>query len=119
MGVGILELISTIVFTYLVLKIHPLKLLKIRLIIFSFFSLVIPTLLNNITTAYQLFIFQAFIGVCAPTGFTAFAIFCMNFPVFKRFLYTSVIFATSRALMYALASFGVVFLTNYFAYWGY
>ncbi|MGI4752722.1 MAG: MFS transporter, partial [Janthinobacterium lividum] len=116
--VGILELISTVVFTYLVLKIHPLRLLKIRLFIFSLFALIVPVILTNITTPFQLFLLQVFIGICAPTGFTAFAIFCMNFPVFKRFLYTGVIFATSRAIMYALASFGIVFLTDYFSYWG-
>ncbi|MFY9589531.1 MFS transporter [Rickettsia endosymbiont of Halotydeus destructor] len=116
--VGLVELIATIVLSYLVYRIHPLKILKVRLIIFSIFAIISPILLRNVSNFYELFFFQIFIVIFAPTGFTAFAVFCMYFPVFKRFKYTSFIFATSRALMYAVASFGIVFLTNHFGYWG-
>jgi uncharacterized membrane protein len=42
----------------------------------------------------------------------------MKFPVYKRFMCTSLIFAISRALMYAISSFGIVFATNYYNHWG-
>jgi hypothetical protein len=41
-----------------------------------------------------------------------------NFPVFKRFSYTSFLYASSYALLYPLTSFGLTYLTEYFGYWG-
>lgn len=41
-----------------------------------------------------------------------------HFPVFKRFTYVSFIFALSRALIFVVTSFGLIFLIEYFGYWG-
>ncbi len=116
--VSCIDLFGTIFLTWLVIRIHPLKVLQARLSIFLPFALLMPILLNNASGYYQLFLFQIFIALFAPTGFPAFAVFCMNFPVFKRFMCSSLIYAISRALMYAVASFGIVFVTEYFTHWG-
>lgn len=39
------------------------------------------------------------------------------FPVFNRFKY-SFIYALSRALVYVVTSFGLVYLTEFFGHWG-
>ncbi|WP_324607270.1 hypothetical protein [Rickettsia tamurae] len=44
-------------------------------------------------------------------------IFYRHFPVFKRFTYTSFIYALSRAMMYVLTSFGFIYLTEFFGHW--
>jgi len=41
-----------------------------------------------------------------------------SFPVFKRFTYVSFIFALSRAAIYLVSSFGLIFLVKVFGYWG-
>lgn len=78
------ELISTIIVTYLVCKIHPLKVLKVRLIIFSMVALISSILLNNISNTIELLLFQLFIVVFAPTTFPAGAVFYARFPVLKE-----------------------------------
>ena len=42
------------------------------------------------------------------------SIFFKHFPVFKRFTYTSVIYALSRALTYVATSFGFVYCMRHF-----
>ncbi|HJD55746.1 MAG TPA: MFS transporter [Rickettsia endosymbiont of Pyrocoelia pectoralis] len=112
------ELISTIIVIYLICKIHPLKVLKVRLMIFSVVAIASPILLNNISTTTELMLFQLFIVVFAPTAFPAGAVFYGRFPVLKRFTCGSFIFALSRALMFAVPSFGTIYLTDYFNHWG-
>ncbi|HJD62119.1 MAG TPA: proline/betaine transporter [Rickettsia endosymbiont of Degeeriella rufa] len=77
--------------TYLTYKVHPLKILKVRLIIFSFVDLASPIILNNISNATELLLFQLFIVVFAPTTFPASGVFYSRFPVLKRFTYNSFI----------------------------
>tara|TARA_B110000503_G_scaffold49665_1_gene80622 strand:- start:338 stop:1642 length:1305 start_codon:yes stop_codon:yes gene_type:complete len=116
--VAFVELLGTMVLTIIVIKMHPIKVLTIKLYISAIFLILIPVLLNNISNYYELLFLQLFIVVFAPTGFPAFSVFCMNFPVYKRFMCTSLIFAISRALMYAICSFGIVFATHYYNHWG-
>lgn len=113
-----IDLIGTIIITYLASRIHPLKILKVRLIIFSFVAITSPILLNNISTTTELLLFQLFIIVFAPTTCPGSAIFYTRFPILKRFTCGSFIFALSRALMFAVSSFGTIYLVNYFSHWG-
>jgi len=116
--VSIVDLIGSIALTYLTSMIHPLKILKVKLIIFTVFALISPILLSGIGNPFQLMLFQFFIAIFAPTGFPAVAVFFMSFPVFKRFTYASFTYALSRALMYSITSFGLVYLIKYFNHWG-
>jgi len=112
--VATVEFLSTIIVTYLIKKIYPLKVLKVKLIIFSVFATISSILLGKISNPLELLYFQLFFAIFAPTGFPGFAVFCTKFPVFKRFLCTSFTFAVSRAVMYAIVSFGIVYLVEYF-----
>jgi len=116
--VASIEFIVSVVITKLVLTIHPLKILKIKAIIFAFFALLLPVLLTNVSNNVELIFIQIFIVVFAPTGFPASGVFYMHFPSLQRFTCTSMVFAVSRSLMYLITSFGVVILTKYFAHWG-
>lgn len=61
---------------------------------------------------------QLYFLLFAPTGTPAVAIFYKHFPVFKRFMHTSLIYAISRAIMLLITSFGLAYLTERFDYWG-
>jgi len=45
-------------------------------------------------------------------------ILVVHFPVFKRFTSVAVIYALSRAIMYIITSFGLVYLIKYYGHWG-
>ena len=116
--VGSVELLSAIFLMLLVSRIHPLKILAVRITIFAMFALFIPTMLDSATTPFELLMFQLFVAVIAPTAFPAQAIFYSRFPVLNRFTCTSLVFAISRACMYVVSSFGLVFLTNKYGHTG-
>ena len=53
-----------------------------------------------------------------PSEFPATPILCKAFPIFQRFSVFCIIFAISRALIYVISSFGVIYLIKYFGNWG-
>ncbi|WP_425361027.1 MFS transporter [Candidatus Tisiphia endosymbiont of Stenodema calcarata] len=112
-------LLGNMVFVlYFTSKHHPLVILKTRLILVSIYFLVIPYLLNNATTGFDILIIQSLLLFVACEVSPANAIFFKHFPVFKRFTYTSAIYAASRALVYVITSVSLVYLTDYFSHWG-
>jgi len=112
--ISLFDLSSVILMTYLVSFIHPLKILKTKFFITAPFFLITPFLLNNITSVFEFTLIQLFIVFFMPSEFPAVPIFCKAFPVFKRFKSVCLIFATSRALMYLISSFGIIYLIKYF-----
>lgn len=117
--VSIVELIAAIVILCLSRKIYPLKILKVILIIYTIFILSIPYLLEYwVDTSFKLLCIQIFGGMFGLGIIPAAPIFYKHFPVFKRFTYTSFLYALSRILMYGITSFGLVYLTRYFNHYG-
>lgn len=116
--VATIEFTSTIIYTYLAYKIHPLKIISIKLKISILFFLICPFLLTNINTPFAILMIQLFIVSVAPSAFPAIAVFYKHFPIFKRFTCASLTYAVSRALMYIITSFGLVYLTKYLSHWG-
>ena len=112
------QLVGDSLVAYLSYKIYPLHILKVKLVLFIVFILTCPYLLNNINTAYELLLIQIFAVVFVPTCYPATPIFYTHFPVFKRFTYSSLAHALSRSLMSVITSFGVVYLMDYFNYYG-
>lgn len=103
---------------FLSYKIYPLKILRVKLVLLFIFILSSPYLLGNITTPIQLLLIQICIISCSFDTVPAVSIFFRHFPVFKRFTYSSMIYAISRALMYVITSFGIIYLTKYFGQYG-
>jgi len=112
--VGLVQLLSVSLMAYLSYRIYPLIILKVKLVIFSCLILFFPYLLSNAQTPKDIFLIQSLVWLFLPWTHPAGAIFYKHFPVFKRFTYTSFMYALSRALVYALTSFGLISLTYYF-----
>lgn len=110
--VSIVQLVGLLVIAFLSYKVYPLKILKVKLIIFSVFILFCPYLLGKVTCPLYLFLIQSSIVLFSVDTVPAVSIFFKHFPVFKRFTYSSLIYASSRALMYIITSFGLVYLTE-------
>lgn len=117
--ISMAELVSAIIILYLSKKIYPLKILKAILIIYSAFILIIPWLFEYwVDTSFKLLFIQMFGGMFGLGVIPAIPILYKHFPVFKRFTYTSFLYALSRILMYGVTSFGLVYLTKYYSHYG-
>jgi len=96
--------------------IHPLKILRIRAVISAIVLAAMPLLpLSNI---YALTTVQVLLCFFALGTLPAIPIFFKYFPVNRRFTYSSMLYAMSRAFMYVLTSFGLVYLTKILGYSG-
>ena len=116
--VSMVELLNALLVTYLSYKIYPLKILKTKLLIFIPFVLVCPYLFANVGTPLQVLLIQSFIMSFGCFISPAFPILYKHLPIFQRFTYASLSFALSRALIYTVISFGLVYLTEYCDHWG-
>jgi MFS transporter, MHS family, proline/betaine transporter len=117
-GLAVVSAVTSGIFAFLSYRIHPLKILRLRGEILFVFSFFIPFLLINITNPLQLFIFQSFILTVSMSGGPADSVLIKHFPVDKRFTATSFLYALSRALMYLVTSFSLVYLTESFGEYG-
>ena len=104
--------------TYLSTKLYPLSILQFVWKGLFAFSLCLPWLLSMISAPWQLFLIQSFINVFMANDLPAVPIFFRHFPVFKRFSYTSFLYASAYALVYAVTAFGLTHLVAYLGYWG-
>jgi len=100
--------------TFLVYFVNPLKFLKIKFYFACPFILISPFLLNYISTGFELMLIQILLSLSLLVEFPATPIFYKNFPVFQRFTTTCFSYAASRALMYIISSFGIIYLIKYF-----
>ncbi len=117
--IAIVQIIGILILrVYLSGKIHPLRLSKIILIIFTVLALSTPFILNHIHTPGQLLLLQALLIPFGLGDAPAVPIFFKHFPVFKRFTYISFLYALSRALVYVITSFGLVYVTKFFGHQG-
>lgn len=115
---SLVDLSGIILITYLSSKIYPLKILRVKLAIFSISVLFVPYFLQNVTLPIHLFLLQSFIVLFAVDSSPAAAIFYKYFPVLKRFTYAGFMYASSRAIIYIITSFGLVYLVEKYNNWG-
>jgi MFS transporter, MHS family, proline/betaine transporter len=71
-------------------------------------------MLNHVTSPYQIMAIQAFIAVFGFMGTPAVPIFYKHLPIFRRFTYATFSYALSRAFVYVVTSFGLVYLSTFF-----
>ena len=112
--VSSIDLVFTMLITFLVYFVNPLKFLKIKFYFACPFVLLSPFLLNYVTTGSELMLVQILLSLALLVEFPATPIFYKYFPVFQRFTTTCFSYATSRALMYVISSFGIVYLIKCF-----
>ncbi len=116
--VSIFQVLGFALWTYLSCYVYPLTLLKYKVVIFTLIALILPYSLSTITTSSGVLIMQILLVMFSLTYSSAMPIFYKHFPVFKRFTYASFIYALSRAFIYAITSFGLIYLTKYFGHLG-
>lgn len=116
--VALVELIGYLVCVYVCCKVHPLKILRTKVFIALPFFLALPIGLQVIDSPNILFCFQLICILLSLTDFPATAVYYKYFPTLKRFTYTVFIFASSRAVMYTMTSFLLVYLTNKLGHMG-
>lgn len=104
-----------IVFIYSIsYHINPLKILKVQLVLSSILVLLLPFLLNNVSEPYHLIALQYLMVILAVHGAPAFPIFYKHIPVLQRFRTVGAQYAWGRAIMFTIASFGLIYLVEYF-----
>jgi MFS transporter, MHS family, proline/betaine transporter len=116
--VSIVEMLSLALVTFLSYKVYPLKILKIKQIVFFLFILACPYFLTNSLTPASLFWVQAISVFFSSYPMPAVAIILVHFPTLKRVTYVSFIYAFSRALMHIITSFGLIYLSTFMGHWG-
>ncbi|RZI45287.1 MFS transporter [Candidatus Finniella inopinata] len=107
-----------VLMVFLCLKVYPLKILKFRMYCFIPFVVVLPFLILRSIAPWQILCLQMIIIMFPVKPFPADAIFMKSFPVQKRFTINIFINALSRAWMHLVAAFGLVYLTEWFGYYG-
>ncbi len=116
--VTVIEFFTILLITFLSFRIYPLKILKVKLIIFACFIFILPFIFQYSTSPVGIMLAQlgiVFFGVnVLPAG----PIFYSHFPIFKRFTYTGFSYALSRAIMHLTTSFGFIFLFEYLGHYG-
>jgi MHS family proline/betaine transporter-like MFS transporter len=117
--VGVIQLFGwAILRTYLSSKIYPLKILQFAWTGLLIFVPFLPWLLNHTTAPWHLSLIQIFIILFRVSELPAAPIFFKNFPVFKRFSYTSLLYALAYSLVFLITSLGLTYLIEYLGYWG-
>ena len=116
--VAIIQLLGFLCTAWLSLKIHPFKIIRTKFYIFLLLILISPYLLSEINSSLGLLLFQAFLVLFACESHPGVPIYFKHFPVFKRYTQASMSYAVSRAAMYIITSFGLVYLIKYFEHWG-
>jgi len=112
--VSIAELLFTGLFVYLSSVVHPLKILRTKYCLYFLFCLACPYLLDKSTIYFDILLIQIFTVVLMPGECPAVPVFYKAFPILKRFTTVSFSFASSRAVMHVISSFGTVYLVQYF-----
>jgi MHS family proline/betaine transporter-like MFS transporter len=116
--VSAVMVVNVFIVVYLSKKIHPLTILRVKLILTSIILLGAPFLLHNATNSFTVLAVQSLVLFFACDAAPANSIFFKYFPVFKRFTYTTFIYAISRTLVYVITSISLVYITEYFGQYG-
>jgi hypothetical protein len=98
--------------------VNPLKIIKYKSGMGFLVLLALPFVINSSTTYTELFAFQVFLALGSLSSVPANSILFKSIPTLRRFTTASFIFAISRAFMFILTSFGLVFLYEEFGYYG-
>lgn len=114
----VVMLIGDIFWTFLSCHIHPIKIIKARGRIALLLMILMPFLTMTIDSSAQLFLLQAMILLFPLVGMPAEAVLMYHLPISRRFTFASFLYALTRALMYIITAFGLVYLGDYFGSFG-
>ena len=103
---------------YLSSQIHPLKIQKVKSILGLLLFILLPFLIMAVTSPMQLFLIQSMLIIFKLDESPSIAVFYNHFPIYCRFTSATLLFALSRAVVFAITSFGLIYLTSYLGYFG-
>ena len=115
---SIIAIFRTVILALFSYKIYPIYISKLLIYVFATIILILPFFLGLEPSNYQIFAIQALIAIFGISSTPTDAIFIKHFPVFQRFTAVTFGYALSRAIMYIIISFGLVFLTRWLGYYG-
>ena len=109
---SLIFLVPYIAMSIISYRIHPLRILRIKVGFSVLLMMLLPFLVLNATSPTQLFLIQGLILVFAFDTVPASVILIYHLPIYSRFRCASVLWATTRAIVYIITSFGLVYLTQ-------
>jgi len=115
--ISIFAMLSITITAFLSYKVRPLLILKLKAMILFPFILLTPYLLSS-SLLYGVSLVQFMFIVFGLAINPAYPIVFKYLPVLRRFTNASLIYAVSRALIYIITTFGCVYLTKWFGYYG-
>lgn len=115
---SILSFIECLGLCFLSYHFHPLKMIKILAYLSVPLTLSLPWLIPQCTTPTHFFLLQTSLLIFSLCSTPSEAILLKAIPVLKRFTAASFLYALSRALIYIITSFSLVYLTCYFGTFG-
>lgn len=117
-AVSIIDLIGLMGLVYLSSKFYPLKILKVKLYLFFASIISFPYVMKLYPDPNVVLVYQCLAALFVFDHIPATPIFYKHFPILKRFTYTSLISAVAKLLTYFITSFGLVYATKYYGYYG-
>ncbi|MDP3371727.1 MAG: MFS transporter [Candidatus Paracaedibacteraceae bacterium] len=115
---SVISLVTIVFLGVLSYKIHPLKIIKARGRLFLLLNFAIPFVILYSTCAIHIFFLQVAILTFTLSPIPSVSVFIKYIPTLRRFTAASFVYALSRALMYVITSFSLVYLTDIFGYYG-
>lgn len=115
---SIIEFIGILFITSLSLKINPLKILKFKSSSYIILALLFPFIMHFTQDYSVICAIQCVSVALTLSAVPAVPLFIKYFPVASRFTCVSFIYALSRAVIYVITSFGLVYLTEWFGHVG-
>lgn len=116
--VSMVQFIGTIILSFMSYKIYPPKIVKVKLGIFIIIALLSPFLLSTFNNYYIVFFIQCSFLLFACDYTPAIPITYKHISILRRFTYSSFSYALSRSIMSIVTSFGLVYLFEYYKYFG-
>jgi len=117
--ISIFPVLSSFIRAKLTLKFHPLILFKYSLVISFVLFVVTGLYLEANPHAFGLGVLQALLVMFTANGYTESSVIFSHLPVLQRFKSACMAYACSRAFMYIITSFGLVFMIKLCGvFWG-
>ena len=116
--VSLFDLAGMGLIAWLSYYIYPLTILRIKFVIFSILILATPYLLTIIKSPSEIFLLQSSVIFLGLSPNPASSIFFKYFPILKRFSVIAIAFSLSRAIMYVVTSFGMIYAADRFSHYG-
>lgn len=116
--VSIVDMCGLVFLAYISSRIYPLTILKAKLFLFFTCIIFFPAAMYTYPSELTVFVFQCLASLFVFDDVPASPVFYKHFPIIKRFTYTSLLSSFAKLMTYAITSFGLVYSTKYFGYYG-